>query len=285
MEKALVLAALAASVVGLENGLGRVPQMGWNTWNKFGCDISEDLIKGSVDTIMGLGLDKIGYKYVNLDDCWHLLERTEDGHMIPDPERFPNGMKPLGDYIHANGLHFGIYSCAGTMTCAHRAGSLYHEDIDAQDFADWGVDYLKYDNCFNDSISGMTRYPIMRDALLATGRPIFYSLCQWGEENVWQWGPETANSWRTTQDIFDGWPSIEYNFRENQKHFERAGPGGWNDPDMLEVGNGGLTLDEEKTHFAMWALAKAPLIMGCDLTTVSKDSLDILTNVDLIAVN
>ncbi len=222
---------------------------------------------------------------MNLDDCWHLLERTEDGHTIPDPERFPNGMKPLGDYIHANGLNFGIYSSAGTMTCAKRAGSLFYESIDAQDFADWGVDYLKYDNCYNNSISGMIRYPTMRDALNATGRPIFYSLCQWGEEESWRWAPETANSWRTTQDIFDGWASIEYNFRENQMHFERSGPGGWNDPDMLEVGNGGLTHDEEKTHFAMWALAKAPLIMGCDLTAVSQESLDILTNTDLIAVN
>lgn len=162
---------------------------------------------------------------------------------------------------------------------------MFYESIDAQDFADWGVDYLKYDNCYNNSISGMIRYPTMRDALNATGRPIFYSLCQWGEEESWRWAPETANSWRTTQDIFDGWASIEYNFRENQMHFERSGPGGWNDPDMLEVGNGGLTHDEEKTHFAMWALAKAPLIMGCDLTAVSQESLDILTNTDLIAVN
>lgn len=216
-----------------------------------------------------MGLDQLGYNYVNLDDCWHLLERTDDGHMIPDPERFPNGMAPLGDYIHQQGLKFGIYSCAGTMTCAHRAGSLYYETTDAQDFASWGVDYLKYDNCFNNKITGLVRYPAMRDALEATGRPIFYSLCQWGEEDSWQWAPETANSWRTTQDIFDGWASVEYNFRENQKHFERSGPGAWNDPDMLEVGNGGLTYDEEKTHFAMWCLAKAPLIIGCDLTTVS----------------
>ena len=194
-------------------------------------------------------------------------------------------MKPVGDYIHDLGLKFGIYSSAGTQTCAGRMGSLYHEETDAADFASWGVDYLKYDNCFNDSVPAITRYPAMRDALAKTGRPIFYSLCNWGEEHTWQWAPGTGNSWRTTQDIFDGWASIEYNFKESQKHFEVAGPGGWNDPDMLEIGNGGLTINEEKTHFALWAFAKAPLIIGCDLTTVRSESLEILKNKNIIAIN
>lgn len=259
--------------------------MGWNTWNKFACDIDEKLIKESVDQIKEFGLDVLGYNYVNLDDCWHLLERDSAGHIQPDPVRFPNGMKPVGDYIHDAGLNFGIYSSAGTKTCAGFAGSLYHETTDANDFASWGVDYLKYDNCFNDSVPATTRYPTMRDALLATGRPIFYSICNWGEEHTYQWAPATGNSWRTTQDIFDGWASIEYNFKESQKHFERSGPGGWNDPDMLEVGNGGMTLDEEKTHFALWALAKSPLIIGCDLTTVAPESLAILKNKNIIDVN
>jgi hypothetical protein len=232
-----------------------------------------------------LGLDKLGYEYVNLDDCWMLEERTADGHFIVDPVAFPSGMKALGDYIHSQGLKFGIYSSAGTMTCAGRAGSLDHEKIDAQDWADWGVDYLKYDNCYNNNISGTIRYPAMRDALKATGRDIFYSLCQWGEEDSWKWTPAVANSWRTTQDIFDGWSSVEFNFKLSQEHFERSGPGGWNDPDMLEVGNGGLTYEEEKTHFVLWVMAKAPLIIGCDLTTVSAESLAIVTNAELIAVN
>ena len=160
-----------------------------------------------------------------------------------------------------------------------------YENIDAADWAGWGVDYLKYDNCFNNAVPATIRYPAMRDALIATGRPIFYSICNWGDEETWQWAPETGNSWRTTQDIFDGWASVEYNFKQSQLHFERSGAGGWNDPDMLEVGNGGMTLDEEKTHFALWALAKAPLIIGCDLTTVSAESLAILKNTNIIAVN
>jgi len=177
MNRAFIVAALFGGALAIENGLGLVPQMGWNTWNSFHCDISEVLIKDSVDKIKALGLDQIGYKYVNLDDCWALLERTSDGHFIPDPERFPNGMTPLGDYIHAAGLFYGIYSSAGTKTCAGRAGSLGYESIDAQDFASWGVDYLKYDNCYNNKVSGTIRYPAMRDALESTGRPIFYSLC------------------------------------------------------------------------------------------------------------
>jgi alpha-galactosidase len=150
--------------------------MGWNTWNRFGCNISEQLIKDSVDRVKALGLDKLGYTYINLDDCWQLQERT-NGHLAPDPARFPNGIKPLGDYIHQHGLHFGIYSSAGTLTCAGRAGSLYHEVSDAQDFAAWGVDYLKYDNCYNDSVPGTKRYTDMGLALKATGKPIFYSVC------------------------------------------------------------------------------------------------------------
>ena len=283
--KTFSLTLLATSVVALDNGLGKVPQMGWNTWNKFACDIDEDLIKQTIDSLVDLGLDKIGYNYVNLDDCWMLPERTDDGHFIPDPQAFPKGMKDLGDFIHDRNLKFGIYSCAGTMTCAGRAGSLYHEEIDAMDFASWGVDYLKYDNCYNNSVPGITRYPAMRDALAATGRPIFYSGCNWGEEESWRWGPDVFNSWRTTQDIWDDWSSVEYNFLESQRHFERSGPGAWNDPDMLEVGNGGLTIEEEKSHFAMWALAKAPLIIGCDITAARQESLDILMNEDLIAVN
>ena len=177
-------------------------------------------------------------------------------------------MKSLGDYLHNKGLKFGLYSSAGVMTCEKRAGSLYYEDKDAVDYASWGVDYLKYDNCFNDDQPGLERYSAMRDALNKTGRPIFYSICNWGEEESYKWGKDVANSWRTTQDIADLWGSIEFNFKQNMNVREHSGNFGWNDPDMLEVGNGGLTHEEEKTHFALWAISKAPLILGCDLSKV-----------------
>jgi alpha-galactosidase len=191
-------AVMAVSTNALNNGLGLVPQMGWNTWNKFACDISEDLLQKTIDQVVELGLDKLGYNYINLDDCWMQEERTADGHFIVDTEAFPNGMKDLGDYIHSKGLKFGIYSCGGTMTCAGRAGSLYHEEIDAKDWASWGVDYLKYDNCYNAGVSGIVRYSAMRDALETSGRDIFFSLCNWGEEEAWRWAPSVSNSWRTT---------------------------------------------------------------------------------------
>ena len=189
--------------------------MGWNTWNKFDCDISEEPVKKVIDKIVELGLDKLGYNYVNLDDCWMKKERTADGHFIVDTEAFPNGMKALGDYIHSKGLKFGIYSSAGTLTCAHRAGSLGYEEIDAQDWASWGVDYLKYDNCENEGIDGKKRYKAMGDALASTGRDIFYSICNWGEEDSWDWAPALGNSYRTTQDILNEFSSVEYNFKEN----------------------------------------------------------------------
>lgn len=194
-------------------------------------------------------------------------------------------MKAMGDYIHSKGLKYGIYSSAGNLTCQGRAGSLYHEDVDAMDFASWGVDYLKYDNCYNQDVPARIRYPAMRDALNKTGRPIFYSICNWGLEDTWEWGPETGNSWRTTVDIKDIWPSIVHNFINNAEHPEIAGPGAWNDPDMLEIGNGWLTYEQEKTHFALWAAVKAPLILGCDLDKITNQTLEIITNTELIAIN
>ena len=165
--------------------------------------------------MISLGLTKLGYEYLNIDDCWMLKERDAQGHMIPDPTTFPSGMKALGDYLHSKGLRFGVYSSAGNYTCEGRAGSLYHEDVDAQDFADWGVDYLKYDNCFNENMPAIERYPRMRDALNKTGRPIFYSVCNWGYEDTVKWGPSTGNSWRTTMDIKGIWASIQHNFIQN----------------------------------------------------------------------
>jgi alpha-galactosidase len=191
----------------------------------------------------------------------------------------------MGDYLHSQGLLFGLYNSAGTMTCQRLAGGLTYEQIDAFDYASWGVDYFKYDNCYNLDLPGQLRYPAMRDALNKTGRAIYYSLCSWGTDQVWLWGNQTGNSWRTTGDIVDNWASLKRNYLINDMHPESAGPGAWNDPDMLEIGNGGLSLVEERSHMALWAFAKSPLIIGCDLNSVSADSLNILKNRQLIAVN
>ena len=258
--------------------------MGWNSWNKFGCNINEELIRNTIDTLNSSGLIEAGYKYINLDDCWQ-NSRDENGTIVPDERTFPNGIKPLVDYAHSKGLLFGLYSDAGTKTCAGRPGSLGYEDIDAQTYAEWGVDYLKYDNCYNQGISSLDRYPLMRDALNQTGRPIFYSLCQWGEEDVPTWGKNVSNSWRTTGDISDNWNSMITIIDINDKSYQYAGPGGWSDPDMLEVGNGGMTYEEYKTHFGLWAISKAPLLIGCDITSMSNETKSILTNPEVIAVN
>jgi alpha-galactosidase len=196
-------------------------------------------------------------------------------------------MKSLADHIHGKGLKLGLYSSAGTFTCQGRAGGLDHEDIDAQDYAKWGVDYLKYDNCFNQGRPAHERYTRMKEALNKTGRPIFYSVCNWGEDGTERWGPSIANSWRTSADIANVWGSVVYNFdvADAKKFRKISGPGGWNDPDMLELGNGVLSHDQEKTHFALWSFMKAPLIIGCDLATVSNKTLSILKNKEIIAVN
>lgn len=273
------------STSALNNGLGRTPQMGWNTWNHFACNINETVIKSAAFALVNSGLSKLGYNYVNIDDCWPLKNRNAQGQIVPDPSKFPSGMNALASYVHSLGLKLGIYSDAGNLTCAQYPGSLHHETVDANTFASWGIDYLKYDNCFNENLPALQRYPQMRDALNATGRSIFYSLCNWGQESPWNWGPNTGNSWRTTQDIKDIWSSMALNFYENSLHASSAAPGGWNDPDMLEVGNGGMTTNEYKTHFSLWAAVKAPLIIGCDLTNMSPDTLNILSNADVIAIN
>ena len=268
----------------LDNGLGLTPQMGWNTWNKFACAINETLIYDSIDAFVKSGLVEAGYKYINLDDCWQ-KSRDENNMIVPDNVTFPNGIEPLVKYAHRKGLYFGLYSSAGNYTCQGRPGSLDYEKEDAEQYAKWEVDYLKYDNCYNNGISSLIRYPKMRDALNKTNRPIFYSLCQWGQEKVATWAGEVGNSWRTTGDIWDSWDSMINIIDENDKWYQYAGPGAWNDPDMLEVGNGGMTLIEYKTHFALWAISKAPLLIGCDITKMSEEIKNILTNPEVIAVN
>ncbi len=281
--KVLLLCILIIYSSSLDNGLGKTPQMGWNSWNKFGCNINEKLIRDTIDALVNTGLSEAGYKYVNLDDCWQ-SGRDSNGRIIVD-KNFPNGIKPLADYAHEKGLLFGLYSDAGYKTCAGRPGSLGYEEIDAQTYAEWGVDYLKYDNCFTDGTSPKIRYPVMRDALLKQSRPIFYSMCEWGVEDPATWSKPVGNSWRTTGDIANNWSSMISIIDVNNRWYEYAGPGGWNDPDMLEVGNGGMTVEEEKIHFGLWCISKAPLLIGCDITKMSKETFEILTNPEVIAIN
>ncbi|XP_031381001.1 alpha-galactosidase 3-like [Punica granatum] len=272
-------------ILQLNNGLGGTPQMGWNSWNFFACDINETVIKETADALISTGLADLGYVYVNIDDCWSAPERNSEGQLVPDPETFPSGIKALADYIHGKGLKLGIYSDAGAFTCQVRPGSLYHESDDAKLFASWGVDYLKYDNCYNLGIPPKKRYPPMQNALNETGRTIFYSLCEWGVDDPALWAGTVGNSWRTTDDINDSWVSMTTIADLNDKWASYAGPGGWNDPDMLEVGNGGMTYQEYRSHFSIWALMKAPLLIGCDVRNMTAESYELLTNKEVIAVN
>ncbi|KAG9455189.1 hypothetical protein H6P81_008093 [Aristolochia fimbriata] len=269
----------------LNNGVALTPQMGWNSWNFFACNINETVIRETADALISTGLAALGYNYVNIDDCWSSSLRNKEGNMVPDPETFPSGIKALANYVHEKGLKLGIYSDAGVFTCQVRPGSLFHETGDAELFASWGVDYLKYDNCYNLGIGPKKRYPPMRDALNATGRTIFYSLCEWGQDDPALWADAVGNSWRTTDDINDTWISMTTIADLNDKWAAYAGPGGWNDPDMLEVGNGGMVYHEYRAHFSIWALMKAPLLIGCDVRNMSVETLEILSNKEVISVN
>jgi alpha-galactosidase len=263
------------------------PPMGWNSWNKFNCNINEQVIRAAADSMVSSGMKAAGYTYVNIDDCWAEHDRDAEGKLVANHERFPSGIKALADYVHSKGLKLGIYTSAGTMTCANTMpGALDHETADAQSFADWGVDYLKYDNCNNEGRPAIDRYQAMGDALKATGRPIVYALCEWGENKSWLWGKDVgAQLWRTTGDISDNWSSMLSNLDQQVGLEAYSGPGAWNDPDMLEVGNGGMTDTEYRAHFALWSLLNAPLIAGNDLASMSDATKQILTNKNLIAVD
>jgi len=280
----IFLLYIIARVSSLDNGLGKTPQMGWNSWNHFGCNINENLIKKTAFSIANGPLKAAGYQYVNLDDCWQIA-RNKSGYIIEDPKAFPSGMPALIDYVHSLGLKFGLYSDAGTYTCGGRPGSLGYEKEDATTYASWKVDYLKYDNCSPDKTKPEVRYPVMRDALNMSGRAIFFSMCEWGVDNPATWAPEVGNSWRTTDDIRNNWASMLSNIDANNNWSEQAGPGAWNDPDMLEVGNGVLSFRESQTHFGLWAISKSPLIIGCDVTNMTNETIQILTNPEVIAIN
>ncbi|KAL0441232.1 UNVERIFIED_CONTAM: Alpha-galactosidase [Sesamum radiatum] len=268
------------------NGLALTPQMGWNSWNHFQCNIEEKLIRETADAMVSTGLAALGYEYINLDSLTLYACYLLQGNLVPKASTFPSGIKALADYVHGKGLKLGIYSDAGTQTCSKQMpGSLGHEDQDAKTFASWGIDYLKYDNCNNNGISAKERYPVMAKALLNSGRSIFFSMCEWGQEDPATWAKSVGNSWRTTGDISDNWDSMTSRADLNDKWASYAGPGGWNDPDMLEVGNGGMNVNEYRSHFSIWALVKAPLLIGCDIRSMDKETLGLLSNKEVIDIN
>jgi alpha-galactosidase len=270
----------------LPDGLALTPPMGFNNWNATGCAIDEKLIRDTADIFVSQGLRDAGYRYVNIDDCWAAPDRDANGRLTAHPDRFPSGIKAIADYVHARGLKLGIYTSAGTQTCAKTMpGGLDHEEIDAQTFADWGVDYLKYDNCNNAGRPALERYTKMRDALKKTGRPIVLSICEWGENKPWEWGADVGHLWRTTGDINDTWAKTVEILKKNVPLAQFAKPGAWNDPDMLEVGNGGMTDTEYHSHFSLWSMMAAPLLIGADLRKISPASLDILKNKEIIAID
>ncbi|MEY4547570.1 MAG: hypothetical protein RL685_3765 [Pseudomonadota bacterium] len=282
-------ALLPEPPAALPEGLALTPPMGFNDWNAFGCEVTETLIKETADFFVSSGLKEAGYSYVNIDDCWALRERGADGKLVPDPQKFPSGIQGVADYVHSLGLKLGIYADAGTLTCAGYPGSLGKEELDAQTFADWGVDYLKYDNCSNQSDGSrqdyVNRYTAMRRAIDATGRPMVYSICEWGTSQPWEWATDVGQLWRTTGDITDTWPSVRSIIAFNAPLASFAGPGHWNDPDMLEIGNGGMTDTEYRTHMSLWSVMAAPLIIGTDLRVATPATLEILSNRELIAIN
>jgi alpha-galactosidase len=273
------------------NGLAQTPPMGWNSWNKFACKVNEQVIRDTADSIVASGMKVAGYQYVVIDDCWQ-GPRDKDGFITADAQAFPSGIKALADYVHSKGLKFGIYSDAGRLTCAGRSGSQGHEYQDAATYARWGVDYLKYDWCSTGTRNAEEAYSLMADALRATGRPIVFSMCEWGQNKAWLWAAKIGNLWRTTGDITDKWAgTVTYSngmmriVDQNEPLWPHAGPGHWNDPDMLEVGNGGMTTEEYRTHFSLWAMMAAPLIAGNDVAHMTPEIRAILTNRDVIAVD
>ncbi len=291
----LMIAVLIALGIACGNGttaaqsasgrsLAPTPPMGWNSWNKFACNVSEELIRETADAMVSSGMQAAGYQYVNIDDCWQ-VSRDAQGTIVADPTRFPSGIKALADYVHGKGLKLGVYTDAGTLTCQKRPGSLGHELQDAKTYAAWGVDYVKVDWCHAEGLDPEVQYAKFRDALAQAGRPIVFSICNWGVKAPWTWGPVTGNLWRTTDDISDTWESMSLiGFSQNglQKF---AGPGHWNDPDMLEVGNGGMKPDEYRVHMGLWALLAAPLLAGNDLRSMSPETREMLTNGEIIAVD
>ncbi len=290
---------------GLSTGLVRsqafeelalTPPMGWNSWNTFRMDINEQLIRETADAMVSSGLKDAGYTYVVIDDGWS-VGRDEEGTLIPDPERFPSGMKALADYVHSKGLKLGIYSCAGTLTCGGKPGSRGYEFQDARTFARWGIDYLKYDWCHTGTQSAVDSYRIMSEAIRKAGRPMVFSICEWGRNEPWLWAKGIGHLWRTTGDIADSWDGTfpdgsQANglgwtqILDKQVGLEKyAGPGHWNDPDMMIVGMGNLKINEYRAHFSLWCILAAPLMAGNDLRNMDPAIVEMLTNEEVLEVD
>ena len=303
MKKLLVLLLCLVTTACAQkfDGLALTPPMGWNTWNTFAVDIHESLIRETADAMVANGLRDAGYTYIVIDDAWSLKQRDREGNLVADPGKFPSGMKALGDYLHARGLKFGIYSCAGTETCGGYPGSWGHEFQDARLFASWGVDYLKYDWCNHGTAEARDAYTRMRDGLHAAGRPVVFSLCEWGQNKPWEWAGEVGHLWRTSGDIYSsydgrkGWESGWKRILDQQYDMvssngpdgigKYAGPGHWNDPDMLEVGTHGLSYAESRAHFSLWCILAAPLIAGNDVRHMEPGITALLTDRDVLAVD
>ncbi|GAA1983856.1 glycoside hydrolase family 27 protein [Amycolatopsis minnesotensis] len=282
----------------LANGLARTPPMGWNSWNQTRCyDLTGQAVRDAADALVRTGMRDAGYRYVVVDDCWQDRTRGANGELRADPRRFPGGIAALADYVHRRGLLFGIYSVPGSATCAmagdgypaHGIGSLGHERQDAETFAAWGVDYLKYDWCNADTNDGLQRQPAfekMRDELARTNRKIVYSISEYGVSSPWTWAKPVANLWRTTYDLAPDWASISSVIEQQAAVATHSGtPGGWNDPDMLQLGNGALTADEARAHVSLWAMLNAPLFAGTDLGALSTSDIQALTNPEVVALD
>jgi len=303
MKKLLcLLVCLAVPVFAQKwEGIALTPPMGWNSWNTFAQHINEKVVRETAEAMIANGMRDAGYVYIVIDDTWSKKERDENGNLVADPEKFPSGMKALGDFLHERGFKFGIYSCAGMTTCGGYPGSWGHEFQDARTFASWGVDYLKYDWCDHGTADARDAYKRMSVALRTAGRPVVFSLCEWGQNKPWEWAEPIGHLWRTTGDIYDsydgrkGWESgwklllnAQYDLVTGNGPDglgKYAGPGHWNDPDMLEVGNDGLTLAESRAHFSFWCLLAAPLMAGNDVRHMSPEIRDILTDREAIAIN
>jgi len=268
----------------VSDGVGVTPAMGFNNWNS-GLSSSAATALAAANAFVSLGLKTAGYQYINIDDTWSAKSRV-NGLLSPDSTKWPNGIASVATTIHGMGLKMGLYGDSGTETCSGYPGSQGYETTDANTLAGWGIDFWKYDNC-NTPTSGtsQTRYTTMSKALEASGRNIYYAMCNWGADSVWTWGLSTGNSWRVSSDVTDTWSSVASIAASNANLAQYAGPGGFNDFDMLEIGNGGLSAAEERAHFGLWAICKSPLLIGTDLTKISSSSLNVLLNSLVISIN
>ena len=262
----------------------KTPPMGFNTWNHFHCDVSEALIREVATAMVEKGLKDLGYYYVVIDDCWQVA-RDEDGTIVPDPEGFPSGIKALAEYVHKMGLYFGIYTCAGEKTCQGRPGSFGYEEKDTETYANFGVDFVKVDWCYTEGLDPKERYRIFADAIAKSGRNMVLSICNWGVQEPWVWGPYTGTMWRTSMDITDSFISVLFNMEQALLWGGFSGEGHFNDPDMLEVGNGGMSFDEYVAHMSLWAMLASPLILGNDVREMDDETMTIIGNEEVIAID